>query len=137
MSDTTASAHTNATLLSSLTSKIRYEKLLDSDLDDTEEIIAMPKLIVSKQIVQNPKDINLDEDSDDEWNPSREEEEILDDEIKTVRNRKSSRKQNLPQATEPNIIETEQTRMYKRKQTVSHATPLKKKQKTTDVETKL
>ena len=56
----------------------------------------MPELIVSQRIVQHLKDINLDEDSDDEWNPSREEEEILDDEIKTVQNLKSSRKQNLP-----------------------------------------
>ena len=91
LKDHTASVHNKTSKASSLTSETSYEKLLDSDLDDTEEPIPMPKLIVYKRIVQNLKHINLDEDSDDEWNPSREEEESLDDAIETAQNRKSKR----------------------------------------------
>ena len=69
LKDHTASVHNNTSKVSSLTSETSYEILLDSDLDGIEETIAMPKLIVSKRIVQNLKDIYLDEDSDDEWNP--------------------------------------------------------------------
>ena len=72
LKDHTASVHNNTSKVSSLTSETSYEKLLDSDLDDRVEPIPMPKLIVYKRIVQHLKHINLDEDSDDEWNPSRE-----------------------------------------------------------------
>ena len=60
------------------------EKLLVEDLDESFEVekSSLSEIFVQKRRVQNLKDINFDEDSDDdkEWSPSREEDtEVVND----------------------------------------------------------
>ena len=67
------------------------ERLLESGLDDDDDVDTeniLPWFIVNKRIPQNLKDVNLEEDSDEEWDPSQEED---DDESEDLP--KSKRKQ--------------------------------------------
>ena len=64
--------------------KSQDEKLLVEDLDESFEVekSSLSEIFVQKRRVQNLKDINFDEDSDDdkEWSPSREEDtEVVND----------------------------------------------------------
>ena len=112
LKDHMISSHSN-------TEETSYEKLLESDLDDSgEHSTRMSEFVVGKRIKQNLQNINLDEDSDDDgdWDASQVDDTEDDDiDIKTP----------------PRV---ERTRSFKRKQTGSEESQPQKKTKPAVIE---